>query len=210
MMKKNKRMLLITSVAILLPILAGMVLWDDLPDKIAIHFGADNQPNGWSSKAFAVFGLPAITLGLHWIAVLGTAADAKRKNINEKMMTLFLWICPSISLVLSALTYTYAMGMEPDIGFFVMLLLGVLFMVLGNYLPKCRQNYTVGIRLWWTLNDPANWQRTQRVAGWSMSIGGVLILATAYFRIPWLFFAIVCAFIFLPIFYSYLCYRRGK
>ena len=46
MMKKNKRMLLITSVAILLPILAGMVLWDDLPDKIAIHFGADNQPNG--------------------------------------------------------------------------------------------------------------------------------------------------------------------
>ena len=208
MFKKHKRMILITSVVILLPILVGMLLWTDLPDTMATHFGVDNQPDGWNSKAFAVFGLPCIVLAIHWIAVLATCFDPKSKNIHEKMMNCLLWICPSVSLVLSAVTYSVALGAKPDVGFIIMLLFGVLFILLGNYLPKCRQNHSLGIRTPWTLRSEKNWSKTHRVAGWSMSIGGVAILLTAFFRSPWLFFAIILIVLLLPFFCSFAYDRK--
>ena len=64
MIRQNKKMILFTSVITLLPIFIGMFLWNQLPDSIATHFGVNNQPDGYSSKAFAVFGLPLILLAL--------------------------------------------------------------------------------------------------------------------------------------------------
>ena len=89
-----------------------------------------------------------------------------------------------------------------------MLLLGVMFIAIGNGLPKCKQNHTLGVRLPWTLQDPENWRRTHRVAGWSMSVAGVLVLATAYLRIPWLFFGILTLALLLPALYSFIYHRR--
>ena len=59
-MKSYKKTIIITTLITLLPILFGLALWNKLPDTIATHWGADGQANGWSSKAFAVFGLPCI------------------------------------------------------------------------------------------------------------------------------------------------------
>ena len=64
MIKNNKGKLILTSVVILIPILIGLILWDKLPDKLPTHWNAAGEIDGWSSKAFAVFGLPAILLGL--------------------------------------------------------------------------------------------------------------------------------------------------
>lgn len=210
MIKKNKWMLLITSIVILLPILAGLCLWSRLPNTIATHFGANNEPNGWSSKEFAVFGLPCIVLAIHWFAVLMTAADRKSKNINPVMMKLLLWICPSISLIVSTLTYTFALGAKPNIGLILILFFGVLFLILGNYLPKCRQNHSLGIRTRWTLASSENWQKTHRFAGWSMSIGGVLILASAFLQNPWIFFILLLLSIVTPAIYSYFYFRKQR
>ena len=62
MIKQNKKMILFTLVLLLLPIVMGLFLWNQLPDTVVTHWGADNQPDGYSSKAFAVIGLPAMTL----------------------------------------------------------------------------------------------------------------------------------------------------
>ena len=67
MIRQNKKMILFTSVITLLPIFIGMFLWNQLPDSIATHFGVNNQPDGYSSKAFAVFGLPLILLAVHLV-----------------------------------------------------------------------------------------------------------------------------------------------
>lgn len=207
MIKANKRLLWVTSLLILLPIAAGLLLWPALPGQIAIHFGVNNEPDGWSGKPFAVVGLPCIVLGLHWAAVAALALDDKKRNIDSKMFTVILWICPALSLSLSAMTYAHALGASVQIGFYVMLLMGVLLLAIGNSLPKCRQNHTVGVRLPWTLQDPENWRRTHRVAGWSMSVAGLLTLATAYLCIPWLFFSILALAILLPAVYSFLYHR---
>ena len=72
MIRQNKKMILFTSVITLLPIFIGMFLWKQLPDSIATHFGGNNQPDGYSSKAFAVFGLPLILLAVHLVCVVAT------------------------------------------------------------------------------------------------------------------------------------------
>ena len=69
MLKKYKGTIILSSITTLLPVIAGMILWDRLPAEIATHFGANNQPDGYSSKAFAVFGLPLIMLGIHLICI---------------------------------------------------------------------------------------------------------------------------------------------
>ena len=92
-MKINKKLLIVTSVLLLLPILAGLILWNQLPEQIATHFGVDNAANGWSSKAFAVFGIPGIMLGLHWFCLFATAADPKRSRSEARWFPLFIGSC---------------------------------------------------------------------------------------------------------------------
>ena len=71
---------------------------------------------------------------------------------------LILWICPAVSLFCAAAIYGNTFGVEfMKSSRFVIILLGLLFLLVGNYLPKCRQNYTVGIKVPWTLASEANW-----------------------------------------------------
>jgi len=105
MLKANRRTLIITSIVTILPILIGMVFWDRLPDMMATHFGTNNMANGFSSKAFAVFGIPLICLAVLWAGVLVITHDPRKQNITPKMFTLGLWIAPIISLVVAATMY---------------------------------------------------------------------------------------------------------
>lgn len=86
-------MLILTSVIILLPIFIGLLLWRQLPASVATHFGVDNQPDGYCSKAFAVFGLPVMMLFFHFISIVATNIDPKRKNISKKVFHVVMWIC---------------------------------------------------------------------------------------------------------------------
>ncbi len=208
MIKKNLKTLIITTIVTLLPILAGLILWDKLPDQIATHFNADGAADGFSSKAFSVFGLPVILAVLHWICTIGTNADPKQKNHSDKMLTIVLWICPVISLICSTVIYTYAMEISLDVSLVMLLLCGAMFIVIGNYLPKCKQNYTIGIKIPWTLNDEENWNYTHRVSGKIWVAGGIVILLTAVFKQMWIFFVITAIMVIVPFVLSYLFHRK--
>ncbi|MBR6748230.1 MAG: SdpI family protein [Clostridia bacterium] len=210
MIKKNLSTLIITSIIILLPVLAGIILWDRLPEVIATHFGANGEPNGWSSRAFVVFGLPCILLAFQWICMLGTNADPKRERISPKMMKLVLWIIPVIACVTMTLVYSEALGYPLKMGTVMPVLIGVLLIIIGNYLPKCRQSYTMGIKLPWTLADEDNWNRTHRMAGKLWVICGVAFLLAAFLRIDWLIIAIFVVMIAVPTLYSYVLHVRKR
>ena len=162
MMKKSeyKGIMIITSIMILLPMIIGVVLWDKLPSEIATHFGTDNQANGWSSKPMTVFGMPLLMLALQWFCFLITSNDPKKRNINKKMFTFVLWLVPIISLITMMSTYAMALGYSVDIGMIVNFLMGIVFIGIGNYMHKIKQNYTVGIKIPWTLSSEANWNKT--------------------------------------------------
>lgn len=211
MIKKHMKTIIISSILTLLPIAAGLILWNRLPANMATHFGADGNPDGWSSKAFAVFGLPCILLAVDWLCIFFTLKDPKNREQNDKAIGMVLWIMPVISWFVSALMYAVAFGKTMKLPFFVMLLLGVLFLVIGNYMPKCKQNSTIGIKIPWTLGCEENWYATHRFAGKVWVAAGFVMLVGAFFSekaIPWFLLAVLPVFIFAPVIYSYLYYRR--
>ena len=210
MIRRNKTKLILTSFVILIPIIIGMILWNQLPDTIATHWGINNEPDGYSSKAFAVFALPLLLFAVHWICVFATKLDPKIKNINHKMFSIVLWICPAISIVMNTMVYLIALGKEIRFVSGVIIFMGLLFIIIGNYLPKCRQSYTMGIKLPWTLNDEENWNKTHRMTGALWVIGGIVICAPAIFESFIIFFSIVVVMMIVPTVYSNLHYKRKK
>ena len=210
MLKANRKTLIITSIVILLPMLNGVILWSRQPDVMATHFGANNEVNGYSGKAFAVFGLPVFLLAVHWLCAFVTARDPRKKNISPKMYTLVLWIAPIISLIVAAIVYPVNLGYQMDITFYMELFLAVLFVVIGNYLPKTRQNYTIGIRIPWTLANEENWNRTHRFAGYIWLIGGILLFFICLIRIispDWLI-GVILVMALVPCIYSYWLHAK--
>jgi len=196
-------------VMILLPIVAGVILWNQLPERIPSHWNASGEIDGWSSKAFAVFGIPGIMLGAQWLCMLGTAADPKKHNHSDKIMHLVLWIIPVISTLLSALTYAVALGKEVRMEVVMPVFIGLMLAIIGNYLPKCKQSYTIGIKIPWTLSSEENWNRTHRFAGRLWLVCGLVIMLTGFFGGFWIFFGIVLVMVLIPVIYSYSLHRKG-
>ncbi|MCM1365345.1 MAG: SdpI family protein [Faecalibacterium sp.] len=210
MLEKNKLKIIISSATILIPMLIGCILWPKLPDTIATHFGTDNAANDWSSKGFTVFAMPLILLALHLVCLIATNADPKNKNIGKKPLSMVFWIVPAISLVIFPMIYANALGSEVNVGFIMSLLIGIMLIVLGNVMPKAKQNYTFGLKLPWTLKDSENWNKTHRLSGWCYVIAGVIILATSFLNNVWIFLPTLILAVGIPIVYSYVYYRKHK
>ena len=209
MIKKNLKVLIITSIVILLPILAGLILWNQLPEQMPTHWNAAGEIDGWSSKPFAVFGLPAIMLAAQWLCVLGTAADPKKEAHPQKVLHLVLWICPVISVLMFTLTYIVALGGQVRMEVIMPIFVGLVLAIVGNYMPKCKQNYTIGIKIPWTLNNEENWNKTHRFAGWLWTVCGFIIMLTGFFGGFWIFFGVVLLMVLAPVLYSYILHRKG-
>ncbi len=213
-LKKNKWLMIVTSIIILLPILGGVLLWDKLPEKIPYHWGINGEADGWASKPMAVFLLPVIMLAVQWLCILCTGLDPKAKNVTTtKMLGIVLWIIPVLNLFLHVMVYLAAFGREVSMEVMMPLFMGALFVVIGNYLPKCKQSYTMGIKLPWTLNDEENWNATHRLAGKLWVGGGLLTMLCALLPDATSFIvmmSILLVMCIIPTVYSYRLYKKHK
>ena len=118
----------------------------------------------------------------HPFVLLGvTLMIPKKKNIGRAMMTLIFWIVPVLSVVSNLSIYGYALGMDVNMKVIVSILMGGIFILLGNYMSKNHQNYTVGIKLPWTLNSEENWNRTHRMAGKLWILAGLVFWGSVFF-----------------------------
>lgn len=128
--------LVITCIVCLLPILLGVALWEKLPQNIAIHFNFNNQPDNFASKGFAVFGLPALMVLLQIICCAINDFNAYKHGERKEFERVTKWIIPIMSCLLQTVTLGYSLGFNIDIRRVSVLIVGVIFLVIGNYLPK--------------------------------------------------------------------------
>ena len=210
MIKKNKLKIIISSVITLLPMIFGFLVWDRLPENVATSFGWNGDITGYSSKMFAVVGLPAILTFVNLICIIATNADPRRKNISNKMFTAVISIVPVCSLLCGACIYGNALGYKVSVESIMPVFMGILFFVLGFILPKCKQNYTIGIKLPWTLHDEENWDKTHKLAGKLWIYGGIIMVVSGLFNLTFIFVTIIFALVIIPTVYSYLLYRKQK
>lgn len=210
MLKRNKGTLILTSLVTLLPIVIGLLLWNKLPDTIATHWNFSGKADGWSSKPFAIFFLPLLFLGMHWFCFLMTIIDPRNKNANQKAIYIVLWIIPIISLITSTFVYAIALGYPLSMEAFMPFLMGVLFIVLGNYMPKCKQNYTIGVKVPWTLDNEDNWNRTHRFAGRLWVACGIAMVILGFVLPFWASLSVILVASVIPVLYSYLYYKKQQ
>ena len=209
-MKMNKKILGLTSVMILLPVLVGCFFWNRLPETMATHFELSGQASGFSSRWVTVFGLPSFLLVIHWLCIFVTSKDPKSSNVNPKARHLVYWIIPLASWFALGSIYAHALGYAVNHALIVNAFLGLLLMAIGNYMPKIRRNYTIGIRLPWTLDNDDNWIRTHRLAGKIWVIGGIIIFFNGFVQIAVTFVLVFTLIIMIrvPMIYSYWLSKR--
>ena len=206
MLKQHKKTLLITSALILLPIAVGLLLWDRLPATMNIHWNAAGEADGAAGKGFAIFFLPLFLLGMHWFCAILTHLTNKSNDQSEKAMKLVLWMMPLICNMAMYAMYAAALGVEFDISRIIFLPMGILFMVIGNFMPKFRRNTTMGIKTRWALADDENWYATHRFAGRVWVAGGAAVLFLSFLPLKWgipALFVSILALAFAPAIYSW-------
>ena len=211
MIKNNKTKTLISSLIILLPTLYGVIIWNKLPDEMVSHIGLGGEADAMSPKAFCVFGLPLILLALHLFSLWITDKDPNNKNQNKKAMGIVFWIFPAVSLFVNSLFYSIALEKQFNPMISVIGLLSFMFIIIGNYLPKCKQNATLGIKIKWTFENAENWAATHRFGGRVWFICGFLLLPCILLpekAITYILFAVIAVTAGLPTVYSYLYYKK--
>jgi len=162
--------------------------WIQLPAdaQVPIHWGVDGQPNGYASKAVGLLLLPLTTAGVAALFWIIPTIEPRRANIlkSEKAYTV-IWV--GVVLLLAAMdlaAVAATMGSQLDITMLAIVGTGVLFIVIGNYLPKVRPNYMIGIRTPWTLTSDLSWDRTHRIGGRLIVLEGIAFILLGVLRPP--------------------------
>lgn len=194
----------------IVPFLISAIFYSRLPDQVPTHWNAANEINGYSSRLTACFGIPAFMLAMAVLINVVYRIDPKRANIarSREVLRIIRWFVVLLAVLVQVIIVRAGLGREINVGFFFSIPIGLLFIALGNYLPRCRQNYTLGIRLPWTLNDEENWNKTHRLAGYVWTAGGILMVILGALGLAKLYFCVMFAIALIPAIYSYLLYRR--
>lgn len=179
-MTKNARITLASSVCMcLVPTLVGLMLWSKLPNTMAIHWGIDMQPNGWMAKPFVVFALPLLMAALDAFFIMMIERGLAQAK-QPKVAAILYWVLPAICVSVMALTYGAALNEGLNVGRYVLLIMGFLFVVVGNYTPK--MSYETAR----TIHHPAPrseamWRKQARFAGVVLVVVGLGSLVAAFF-----------------------------
>jgi len=207
---KSKKAMVLSVVFCLLPTLAGILLWDALPARIATHFDINGVADGWSNKGYAVFFLPAMMAALDALCLWGMGRDKSAHRQSKELQKFFLFFIPVLSSYMMTLVYLKALGKEVRMDLWLSFLMGLVFLIVGNYLPKCRRNRTMGIRVKWTLASEENWNYTHRIGGFCWVLCGFATLIGGIAGRAWLLFPCIMAAAFVPILVSYVYYLKNE
>ena len=197
MIRENKIKYLLSSIIIILPFLAAILIKDSIGNmmKSAWYFS-------WI--------MPLVLLALHTgLLILTRYIDSVKQD--KKIENIIFFMIPALSVYTGVVFIAIMLGFDIDIGMICAVLMGVAFIVIGNYMPKAKRNHTFGIKLKWTVTNDDNWVATHRLAGKLFVIAGVVMLVMAFFPEIVTFITLtllIIAIVVIPTVYSYKFYKK--
>lgn len=177
----NRRPLLLYSAAVVGAMtLLSVWAWTQLPAgaQVPIHWGIDGRVDGYAPKEIGLFMLPLVAAGIAAVFLLIPRFEPRRANLERSGQAYAaIWIAVVTLLGgVHVLSVAIALGAALDVTRLILIGVGVLFVVIGNFLPKVRPNYLVGIRTPWTLASDLSWVRTHRVGGRLFVVEGFVLI----------------------------------
>ncbi|NLD17135.1 MAG: DUF1648 domain-containing protein [Tissierellia bacterium] len=210
---KNKIRFTMTSklsvlISIIIVIIFNVLFYKKMPDMIPVHWNFAGEVDRYTDKFNAYVTTPILLVlaGIFMNFMLDN--DPKNKTQKNMAITIGKISIPGIIFFIFMIQTIYGLGKEININLITNMLLGVLFIALGNYLPKAKRNYVVGIRVPWTLNSDENWNRTHRLGGIVYIIAGLMFMINVFLNSEFLIFLIIFLFT-SPIIYSFYLYTKG-
>lgn len=191
---------------------ATAVLYPSLPDPMPSHWNAGGEVDDYMALPWGALILPLMMFGM-WLLFLALPAISPKGFRMSRFMGVYATIINTIlafQLLITGVVLAAGMGYPVDMNRVVPIGVGVLFVVIGNYLGKTTRNFFLGVRTPWTLASDEVWRRTHRLAGWMFVLAGIIIAATGVFNIIWiwLFLGVALTAALVPVVYSFLLYRR--
>jgi len=215
-MKNRKFVSVIMWTIIAVSFVVTFIAYPHLPDRVPIQFAFDGSVNSYGDK-ITIFLLPALVL-LGYIGIpIFAKIDPKSENY-EKFKTTYQFFRCSITVVFAVMHFfiLYKIFMPDDTVFdisrSVLFVIGILFIILGNQMPKLKQNYFIGIRTPWTLAHSDVWYKTHRVGGISWTLAGALIIFSQFLPLADItfFIAVITISVLIPVIYSYVSFQKLK
>lgn len=214
-MKKNNKTLFITSLVCFIPIIIGLLFWNQLPDTLAIHFDMYGDADSYATKLVGILITPIICLLSNLFVHAIIKWHAKTKAQMPKIVRLSVWIIPIIGTYAQFQILSHALGYERNILKMSLFLSGFIFAIIGNYVPKIQPNRIIGIRIPWTLANVDNWRKTHRLGGFLWVIGGISVIISVFVLpsttrlVLWFGFSALFIMILVPILYSWILSRKN-
>ncbi|PYO94103.1 MAG: hypothetical protein DMD62_06595 [Gemmatimonadetes bacterium] len=198
-----------------LAIAVSIWAYPQLPPTVATHWNLSGTPDGFSSRLMAVAIIPIVLLLMTGLFQILPKLDPRAQNYAKFFGTYWLIANTVIAfmLIAHAMIVASGLGYSLKIDRLMPVGVGLLFIVLGNYLARVEPNWFVGIRTPWTLSSDTVWRKTHRTGGWLMVLSGFLVVACAFLPhgafIPVLVAAILIAAV-IPIVQSYVLWKREQ
>ncbi len=209
MTRKTTDLLCLLCVAV--PVLLAAWLWPELPDPMPSHWNAAGDVDGTLPKFWGVAVTPLVAVGVWLLFRLIPLISPKGFRTDEfpDVLQVFLLASVAFTSLVGVLVILAAIGIDVRMNQVILAAMGLLFMVIGNFLGKVRKNFFIGIRTPWTLASDEVWGRTHRLAARLFVLGGAVMLVGGLLKLPpmWLV-AVILLSAFYPVLYSFLLYRR--
>jgi uncharacterized membrane protein len=192
---------------------AAAVLYPSLPSPIPTHWGVSGAADAFSPKSFAsVFFEPMLALGIYALLIVVPFLDPKRRSLKLSFHAYNILIDAVVGMqaVVFAATMIAAYKNGFDVSKIILIAVGLLFAVIGNYMTTVKQNWTFGMRVSWTLSDEVVWRKTNRLGGYLFVLAGAITIVCAFLPGPWAFGVMISAILGILVItyaYSYLLYR---
>ena len=198
---------------VLIPFVYLMLIWSGLPETVPTHWNLEGEIDNWGSKWTMVmipFLLPLLT---YIIFTIVPKIDPKNKIQSDSGKYQNLKFALTTFMAVLAVFILYSIKEQsltnPN---YIILGLGFLYIILGNYMKTLKANYFIGIRTPWTLENEKVWKTTHILAGKLWFVGGLLVIVSslltknAFNSI--FFLATTLTITIIPIVYSYLQFKK--
>lgn len=195
--------------SILLFALVNLLFYKKMPETLPTHWGFNNKIDGYSSKFTTLITTPLLLIFLNIFSCFMLDNDPKNKDKNNFVITIGKATIPLVMLITFVISVFYGLGKKINVMVIISIFVGFLLILIGNYLPKTKRNYTVGIKLPWTLNSDENWNKTHRLAGYFFILGGIFFLFTPFIGNEYLIFLTFMIIGIIPAIYSFYLYKNG-
>lgn len=183
-----------------------------MPDTIPTHWDSQWNVDSYGSR-YTLLILALLPLVMHYGMLLMLKIDPRHKNLEKRQATynIFRYGLTCFFMILTVLFYYLSYNPQSDIEYLFLLLIGVVFIGMGNYMPRVPQNYSLGIKTPWTLSNEYVWKKTHRIGGYSWIVIGIMIVVLGLIHYSYAYYVMIALLIgdvVLMMVYSYIIYKR--